>query len=132
VPQVDLTITISVILGIGAVISPIFTAIINNRHQERMKRMEYEHQERMDALKHEREVYENYIRAAGACVNSRTRDTFEAFGAYSSLAMYSVPDDGIRSDMEELAREMWNDDVRRKQSFLVKIVRELHCFHHLR
>lgn len=39
--KVDLTITISVILGISAILAPIATALINNFHESRTKRKEY-------------------------------------------------------------------------------------------
>ena len=42
--SVDLTITISAILGVAAVISPIATAIINNRYQMKLKKLELQQQ----------------------------------------------------------------------------------------
>ena len=39
-PKIELTITISVILALAAIISPIFTAIINNRYQLKLKKLE--------------------------------------------------------------------------------------------
>ena len=64
-PEVDLTVTISVIIALCAILSPILTAIINNCHDTKLKKLEYEHLEREEERKHERELYEGYIRAAG-------------------------------------------------------------------
>lgn len=65
---------VAMVVSICALISPILTAICNNWHQRKMKQMEYDHQEREDRLKREREIYEGYIRAAGAAVQSETLD----------------------------------------------------------
>ena len=42
--KLDLTVTITAILGIAAIISPIATALINNHHQLKLKKLEYQHQ----------------------------------------------------------------------------------------
>lgn len=41
-PKVDLTVTISVILGCAAIISPILTSMINNLHNSKIKQLELE------------------------------------------------------------------------------------------
>ena len=43
--SVDLTLTVSVILGLSAIISPILVALINNHHQYKMKKLEYKQKE---------------------------------------------------------------------------------------
>lgn len=65
--------------------------------------MEYDHQEREDQLKREREIYEGYIRAAGAAVQSGTLDNLSEFGSHSALAMYYAPKE-LREDMLSLER----------------------------
>lgn len=44
--KLDLTVTITAILGIAAIISPIATALINNRHQLKLKKLEYQQKEK--------------------------------------------------------------------------------------
>lgn len=44
--KLDLTVTITAILGIAAIISPIATALINNHHQLKLKKLEYQHQKK--------------------------------------------------------------------------------------
>ena len=89
---------VAMVVAICALISPILTAIFNNWHQRKMKQMEYDHQEREDQLKREREIYEGYIRAAGAAVQSGTLDNLSEFGSHSALAMYYAPKE-LREDM---------------------------------
>ena len=94
---------VAMVVAICALISPILTAIFNNWHQRKMKQMEYDHQEREDQLKREREIYEGYIRAAGAAVQSGTLDNLSEFGSHSALAMYYAPKE-LREDMLSLER----------------------------
>lgn len=94
---------VAMAVSICALISPILTAICNNWHQRKMKQMEYDHQEREDHLKREREIYEGYIRAAGAAVQSETLDNLSEFGSHSALAMYYAPKE-LREDMLSLER----------------------------
>lgn len=61
------------IVAICALVSPILTAACNNWHQRKMKQLEYEHQDKKWRLNREREMYEGYIRAAGAAVQAPTR-----------------------------------------------------------
>ena len=95
-PEVDLTVTISVIIALCAILSPIFTAIINNCHDTKLKKLEYEHLEREEERKHERELYEGYIRAAGSCIQYQGKEQKTNFGEHSSLLAYAVPDEEIR------------------------------------
>ena len=44
--KLDLTVTITAILGIAAIISPIATAIINNHYQLKLKKLEYQQKEK--------------------------------------------------------------------------------------
>lgn len=79
------------------------TAIFNNWHQQKMKQMEYDHQEREERVRREREIYEGYIRAAGAAVQSETLENLSEFGSHSALAMYYASKE-LREDMLSLER----------------------------
>lgn len=65
--KVDLTVTISVILALCAILSSVFTAAINNRHQLRMKKLELEHQRHETDTLHKRGVFEEYLEKAFRC-----------------------------------------------------------------
>lgn len=106
-PTVDLTVSISVILAVCALVSPAITAIINNRHQYRMKQLELAHQEKMEEKAHQREIYESYIRSAGACIQRPSPEALQNYGSCSALAAYYVPDD-VRPNVLLLERTMGN------------------------
>ena len=86
------------IVAFCALISPILTALCNNWHQREMKRLEYKHQEREELKKREREIYDGYLRSAGAVLQYKTPETLRDFGEHSRLAMYYEPTD-IREKM---------------------------------
>lgn len=94
---------VAMVVAICALFSPALTAFFNNRHQLEMKKLEYEHQEREAQQKREREIYEGYIRAAGAAVQSGSLENLSEFGSHSALAMYYVPKE-LREDMLSLER----------------------------
>ena len=54
--EVDLTITVSVILGVSAIISPVIVAIINNHNNLKLRKIEINKQKRF-------QVYEMYFTA---------------------------------------------------------------------
>lgn len=94
---------VAMVVAICALFSPALTAFFNNQHQLEMKKLEYKHQEREAQQKREREIYEGYIRAAGAAVQSETLDNLSEFGSHSALAMYYAPKE-LREDMLSLER----------------------------
>lgn len=66
--KLDPTITFAVILSICAVISPSITAVINNRHQYKMKLLELEHEDkrhRYEVLYQQKiKVYQSFVSQA--------------------------------------------------------------------
>lgn len=117
---------VAMVVAFCSLFSPALTAYFNNRHQRKMKELEYAHQEREAQQKREREIYEGYIRAAGAAIQYQTKESIQTFGEHSALAMYYVPEE-LRADMlllEKLAqrRESYDDLLVRKVELLNKII----------
>ena len=67
---------IAIGLGLSAVISPIFTAIINNRYQLSLKKLEMYEIAKREAL-------ENFIKCASKCFNGK--NNAEAYAYYDSV-----------------------------------------------
>ena len=76
---------VAMVVALCSLLSPALTAYFNNRHQQKMKEIEYAHQEREAQQKRECEIYEGYIRVAGAAVQSGTLDNLSEFGSHSAL-----------------------------------------------
>lgn len=94
-----------------------------------MKRMDYEHQEHEERIKREREIYEGYIRAAGAAIQSPTVENLQEYGSHSALAAYYVPKE-IQKDilaMDKLIsyETSFGDKLDEKVQLLNKIITRL-------
>ena len=79
-PKFDLTISISVILTICAIISPIATTIINNRYQIKIKKIELQQEHFKNTVLYKRSIYENYLKYAGRCISSPDPDSLKKYG----------------------------------------------------
>ncbi len=97
-PKIDLTISISVIVALCAIISPILTAIINNRYQLKLKRIELSQQEYLETILYCRNIYENYLKYTGRCIYHSDTDALKEYGEYYYSALMYAPSD-IRTDM---------------------------------
>jgi len=80
IPDFDMTVTISIILAICALFAPSITAIINNRHNYKIRKLELEHDEYLHhsdiQYRNKYEVYKNLIDLAGrySMFNSHAHD----------------------------------------------------------
>lgn len=120
---------VAMVVSLCALVSPMLTAIFNNWHQQKMKQMEYDHQEREERVRRKREIYEGYIRAAGAAIQSPTAENLQEYGSHSALAAYYVSEE-IQKDilaMDKLISYETSFDVKldEKVKLLNKIVTSL-------
>lgn len=100
-PKIDLSITISVIVALAAIISPILTAIINNRHQKRMKLLELKQQQYENTLLHKRDIFESYLKGLGLVIHYSDHPNISTYSQYY-LAAYMYLPDRVRSLMSEM------------------------------
>lgn len=99
--KVDLTVTISVILGCAAVISPMLTAIINNWHDSAVRRQERREQSRKETVGYKKDVLEKYLQYASVYI--QTQRSQDAYAAAYTVAYLYVPED-VRESMAKLDR----------------------------
>ena len=91
--KVDLTITVTAILGIAAIISPIATAIVNNLYQLKLKKIELQQKHLENTTYYIRSIFENYLRYAGRCIYNSDRVALKDYGEYYFLALSYAPDE---------------------------------------
>lgn len=124
-PKIDFTISISVILALCAIVSPIFTAIINNMHQTKIKKLELKQQEYRDTIIHQRDFFENYLKHAGRCIYYADSDALKDYGEhYFSALMYATDD--LKADMIEANRLMLKDDWDNASVLIEKLSTKIH------
>ncbi len=89
--KVDLTITISVVIAICAIISPIITTLLNNHHLYKMKKLEVKIEAEKSAYFYKRGVYEDYLKHTEQYIIVRDKDTSLKYGSIYSLALIYFP-----------------------------------------
>ena len=99
--SVDLTLTVSVILGLSAIVSPILVAIINNHHQYKMKKLEYKQKEHEENILYKRRVFMDFLRALNKVCQVPSDDNISSYSECYSLAYIYLPD-YVRKDMGKL------------------------------
>ena len=123
-PNLDLSFTITAIIAICALVSPIATTLINNHHQKSMKKLEYQEQEKQRKIERKREIYEDYVRAAGACIQHANPEALLEFGRHSAQILCYVPDDLI-DDIQQLEKLVFDGNRRPSQQQLDVVVVKL-------
>lgn len=118
-PEIDLTISISVILAVCAIISPIATTLINNRYQLKLKDLEYQQKEKESSFFYRRGVYEDYLRCTGKCIAHPTRENIQEYGKIYALALIYFPENLI-ADLESLHTEIYEERWDSANSGLIK------------
>lgn len=91
--KLDLTITVTAILGISAILSPILTAIINNHYQLKVKNLELKQLHFEQTILYKRNIYENYLKFTGRFIRRPDVDASKSYGEYYFLALTYAPKD---------------------------------------
>lgn len=120
---------VAMVVAFCSLFSPALTAYFNNKHQQKMKEIEYAHQEQVERRAYEREIYEGYIRAAGAAIQSASPENLKEYGSHSALVAYYVPKN-VRNDILKLDKQIrysgiYDEKLEAKIDLLSKIVTEL-------
>lgn len=102
---IDTTITISVIVALVALISPIITAIINNRHQLKIKMMEYKENRYTEEIRHQKQLLEHYCNALTKLIiyEIPANEHFNEYGAaFGEAVLY------MNKDQSKIAVKLYN------------------------
>jgi hypothetical protein len=100
-PKIDLTISITVIVAIAAIISPVITTLLNNHYQLKIKKMEMQQKQYEDTVLYRRQIIENYLQALSVVMQTCNRINQENYAKYYSVAYLYLPD-AIQKEMSEI------------------------------
>lgn len=131
-PALDLSISIAVIIAITALISPIIVAILNNQHQYKIKKMEYEESKKIKELEMQSELkkhqWDTYYAKATVVFEELANNVGTFLGNTSYLEPYSkalgsinqariYADKELQGYLDMLMGEImaFDDDIRPKQ-----------------
>lgn len=94
--------TVTIVIALAAIVSPMLVAIINNSHHAKMESLSLSHQEKMQELnfqaKRESEnlrylnsIFENYLQSASRCIADPTYENIRLYGEHYSISFIYFP-----------------------------------------
>lgn len=83
--------TVTIVIAICAILSPILVAVINNWYNFKLKKLEAQQQKEKETTAFIQSVYEHYLQSAGRCIASCTRETEQQYGEHYSIAFIYFP-----------------------------------------
>lgn len=120
----DFTVNLPIILTVIAVAAPILTALINNWHHTRMRKLELKEQRYKENVLLKRTIFENYLRYAGRCICVNKNASLEDYGEYYLLAlMYAPPEiqEGMKKVHSLLTSGAWSNATNDFEELVPKI-----------
>lgn len=107
-PKIDLTFTVTAIIGIIAFVSPVATTLINNHYQLKFKRAEFNLQTYERNVVYKQNIYENYLRYLNALFqNPKNEESLSGYAQYYPLAYIYLPNE-IRQKMSAINQKIAN------------------------
>ena len=113
----DFSITVTAILAVCAIVSPILVAIINNRHQLKMRQLEINHEE---TVKRNEYIFDQvslafaeYLSTLEKCRKRITNENKEEYGkAFGKALMYvATSTHNAMKDIDESIRVGFHNDL---------------------
>lgn len=123
-PKLDLSFTITAIVALMSLFSPIITTLINNCYQLKIKKLEYKQKQYEDTVVYKRNIFENYVSSLSKLSAYATDDTIKDYGKYYSLAFMYLPED-LQNDMSKInlivLEHKWSDVFPLLENLIPKI-----------
>lgn len=96
-----------VFITVCTFLTSLAVAALNNRHQTRLRRLEYQLQQQQTDAQRRQQALNDYLRAAGACMQvSVTNEQQSDLGSRTSAAIPFVASDALRKQMFEYLSRM--------------------------
>ena len=90
----NLNVLISAIVAASSVTAPIFTALINNKHQLKMKKLELEQKHYDDEVAFQKNIFNEYLHKAGLLYGSGfSTKALEEYGDAYAIALLYAPEE---------------------------------------
>lgn len=118
--------TVTAVIAVIAIVSPVLTAIINNLFQLIIKILETKEKHQQDTVKYQRCVFEDYLRYTSQHVNNRANSLKDKYKEVYSLALLYAPD-AISTQMIEidnLASNDYRNDANQKLTQLIPQIKK--------
>lgn len=134
--------TVTIVIALAAIISPILVAIINNFHHAKMEALAHSHQEKMkeldlqakresENLKYLHSIFENYLQSISRCIANPTPENIELYGEHYSISFIYFPSESyerlelINSSIQKRDWEDANAQLEELSIWLAPIMKEM-------
>ena len=124
--ELNLSFTITAIIALTSLISPWISNKINNKHQKEMKLLEYEQERYSKTVLYKRQIFENYVAAAGEFITICDSAIYKDFGNAHTLA-YLYANDELRLDMEIFHKALVEHNKENSSYYFSKIVPQVNA-----
>lgn len=125
--------TITIVIALAAIISPILVALINNAHHSKMERLSLAHQEKIkemdfqakrkdESLKYLRSIFENYLQSASRCIASPTPDNLKLYGEHYSISFIYFPSaahEKLKGINDSIRKHAWEEANTKLEEFSI-------------
>lgn len=113
---------------ITAILAPVLVAIINNRHQYKIKKMELEQKSYEQSVLHKREIFENFLSAFNKVCQIQTIDAISEYSACYSLVYIFLPKP-VRDELGKInlliKQNNWEEVIKYVDRISMDIAKEL-------
>lgn len=92
-PKIDLTITVTVVIAVCAIVSPVITTLLNNHHLYKMKKLDMKLESEKSSNFYKRGIYEEYLKVTGKCVAYPEDNLINNYGEVYLLALVYFPEE---------------------------------------
>ncbi len=127
-PNIDLTISITTILALVAIVSPILTTIINNIFQLILISKEKKQKHYEQDILHRREIFENFLSAFNEVCHRHNNATISRYASSYSLVYIYLPEK-VRNDLGKInlliANSEWYEAVKYVDAISIDIYNEM-------
>ncbi len=100
-PKIDLTISVTAILGIAAIVSPVLTTLLNNHHLFRIKKLELKQNEYEQTVLYKRNIFEQFLQGLSQLSQYQSEEHLALYSKYYPLAYMYLPSD-VQKTLSEL------------------------------
>lgn len=102
----DLSFTITAIIALISLISPILTTMINNWHDTKIKKLELQNRIYEQTVIYKRDIILSYLSSVGKCISYCEATDLKDYGFYYARSIALITDDNTIELMQNLNQEI--------------------------
>lgn len=116
--------TVPSVVAICSLIIPSITTVLCHRHQLKMEKLKYELEKKDAEAAHLQEIFENYLKSAGKCLQLFNEEAVSEFSKYSHLAVLYASEE-VSAMMIEFYNQIYHRETKESPVLLTKITLKL-------